>query len=248
MISKAYSINVSGFNNNARKIGENYKTNKDEDKKDRNGNINIQGSEQRKKRNQVIENLERIKQSYLEQKRELTDKTMDPKEKRYKVEELDKNIQTIEAQIQQFNIQQKEEEQEKMQAEIEKKKAEEYKYKNDADEKRGDIIIADSLKELIKLSSAKKNIHALKDIKNKEKREAAYIRPDDNPKKYNYRRLAQIHKSAVAIDARIASEVRGINQSAKSMGEKVKLAVDKKEIREDDEEKKESIEEKRKLR
>lgn len=100
MSGKVYSINMRNFNSTSvTKIGENFRANKEEAKKDSNGKISLQLNKQNNKKNEALENLEKLKKNFLDAKKSLAEKEMDPKEKKYKIEELDENIKMVEAQI-----------------------------------------------------------------------------------------------------------------------------------------------------
>ncbi|MGG7176437.1 FlxA-like family protein [Clostridium paraputrificum] len=220
-------INAMGinFSQNINKASSIYSINREKDGKE---GTSLKLSN--KVQNKAMESLEKLKENFLEQKQALKDREMDPEEKKYKMKEINENIQQVEAQMQQLRIQQKEEEAEKVKEEIEKKKSEEDKYKQNGDEVRDGVIISASLNELIEASHSMKNIHNLKDIKNREKIESMYIGPTDNPNTFNSKRMAQIKKSEINIEASISKEIKNINKGASKIQEKVGSKVD--EIRE----------------
>ncbi|SFD17542.1 hypothetical protein [Clostridium uliginosum] len=225
------SLNINGNNINLfqntsiNKIAKSPKINNDSDEKADKSNLSI-NLKQKNKQSDLMENLLKQKQSFNEQKQTLIAKDMDPKEKKYKLEEVNKNIQEMEAQIQQLAIQEKQEEIEKQQEKISKQKAVEEKYNKNDDEVRDDIIISASLNELIKFSSSKDNIHLLKDGKNRQIIEAEYIKPNDNPNSYNNKRLAQISKSISNINSTINKNIRDVNKGAERIKAKTELAIE----------------------
>lgn len=222
------SINISGFHNSStRKIGENFNSNKKLEQQEERSSLKIDKRKANDGRNEVLENLNNLRDMYREQKQKVMTSDMSGEIKKYQIKDINEKISEIESQIQQINIQQKEEEIQKQQEDVAKKKAEEEKYKNNEDEVRDGIIISASLNELIKFSNSKDNISSLKKIRARESVEAGYIEPSDKPDTYNYKRLAQIKKSARTIDSKIAKEINNMNDGAERLRNDVKTATDK---------------------
>lgn len=219
------SININASRTNFfQNISINKTNNNSNDKtEESNSSINLK---QKNKQSSLMENLLKQKQSYNEQKQTLVARDMDPKEKKYKLGEVNKSIQEIDAQIQQLTIQEKQEEVEKQKDKISEKKATEESNNKNGDEVRDDIIISASLNELIKYNSSKETIHLLKDSKNRQLVEAGYITSNDNPNSYNNKRLSQISKSIATIDMTVSKKVGELNKSAEKIKAKTELALE----------------------
>ena len=210
------------------------KTNSDSNERADKSNSSI-NLKQKNKQSSLMENLLKQKESYNEQKQTLVARDMDPKEKKYKLGEVDKNIQEIDAQIQQLTIQEKQEEIEKQKDKISEKKATEESNNKNGDEVRDDVIVSASLNELIKLSGSKETMHLLKDSKNRQKIEAEYIKPNDNPNSYNNKRLSQISKSIATIDMTVSKKVGELNKGVERIKAKTELAIKHIKNKEDNE-------------
>lgn len=212
-------------NNTLNTFPKNTQKNNNSNEKDDKNNLSIKLN-QNKKQSSLMNNLLKQKESFNEQKQSIMSKEMDAKEKKYKLDDINKKIQEVEAQIQQLNIQEKQQEIEKQQDELLKKKANEEKYKQNGDELRDNIIISASLNELIKFNGSKETIHLLKDSKNRQKVEAQYIKPNDNPNSYNNKRLSQISKSISNIDVSVSQKIGDLNKSANRIKAKTELAIE----------------------
>jgi hypothetical protein len=218
-------ININSSRTNLfQNITVNKTNNNSNEKADKsNSSINLK---QKNKQSSLMENLLKQKQSFTEEKQTLAaNSDMDAKEKKSKLEEVDKKIQEIDAQIQQLNIQEKQEELEKQKDKISEKKNTEESNNKNGDEIRDGVIISASLNELIKLSSSKETMHLLKDSKNRQKIEAEYIKPNDNPNSYNNKRLSQISKSIASIDMTVSRKIGELNKSAEKIKDKTESAI-----------------------
>lgn len=222
-------IDSTLFNNRAIDYGKNSNT-KETNKSKTN---NIQQNKEDKK-NDPMEILLKMKDNLNEQKDKLKQKEMDPKEKIEKLKEIEEQVATVDEQIKQLTIQQNQEKIEKKKEEIEKKQAEDEKNRLNGDEVRDGVIISASLNELINAGNSLDRIQLFNDIKAREKIEAGYLGPMDNPKSFNAKRMAQIKKSEVNADARIAMEIGNSNKAAEDIHEKI---IDKlKDIKEEKDE------------
>lgn len=186
---------------------------------------NINANKQDKKESSLMQNLLKQKQTLNEEKQALASKEMDPKEKKVKMDELNQKIKDVDSQIQQLKIQEKQEELQKQQDEISKKKAKEETSRKNDNKPKDDVIISASLGELIKLNSSQKTTHLLKDSKNRQKIEAEYIQPNDNPNSYDNNRLSQISASIANLDMTISKKIGDLNKSAERIQAKTELAL-----------------------
>ncbi len=217
-------INAMGINlaqnNGVNKTSSLFKTAKGDDEKKENSNLKLI---YKNSQNELLNNLEKIKQDFIAQKEALREKQMSPEEKKYKMEEINNKIQEIDAQIQQVLMNEKQEEIDKRKDEIEKRKAEEEKNKINGDEVKDWIIISASLNELIEASNSIDNINRLKDIKNRLKVESGYLVANDNSNSYSNKKLASLSGSILNLENKIAN----INKSANSMQDKISNEIDK---------------------
>lgn len=232
------SINANKINlfsnmniNKSQNLFKTNNTSNDKNDKDKTNSITLKDNT---KKNSLMENLTKQKDSLTEKKQALMEKDLDPKEKKDMLDDINKQIQDIDAQMQQLNMQDKQEEIQKKEDEALKKKAKEEinKPKQNEDEVRDDIIISASLNELIKINSSKESIHLMKDSKSRQIVEAGYIKPNDNPNSYNNRRLAQISRSIPNLDMAISRTIGDLNKSAERIKYKTKLAKDELETEE----------------
>ncbi|WP_346962359.1 hypothetical protein [Clostridium sp.] len=195
----------------------------DEDKKEsKNLKLNNKNSQ-----NELLNNLEKIKKGFLDQKETLREKQMSPEEKKYKMDEINCKIQEVEAQIQQVLMNEKQKEIDKKKEELEAKKVEAEKNKVNGDEVKDGVIIAASLNELIEISHSTENINRLKDIKNRLKVESGYIVPNDNSNSYSNKKLASLSRGILNLESKIANEIGNINKNANSMKDKIDNEIDK---------------------
>ncbi|WP_346931073.1 viral A-type inclusion protein [Clostridium sp.] len=229
----AMGINISQ-NNSINKTSVLFKNIKvDEDKKEsKNLKLNNKNSQ-----NELLNNLEKIKKGFLDQKETLREKEMSPEEKKYKMEEINSKIQEVEAQIQQVLMNEKQKEIDKKKEELEAKKVEAEKNKVNGDEVKDGVIISASLNELIEISHSTENINRLKDIKNRLKVESGYIVPNDNSNSYSNKKLASLSRGILNLESKIANEIGNINKNANSMKDKINNEIDKLEKSEKEEKK-----------
>ena len=221
-------INAMGINlaqnNGMNKTSSLFKTVKGDDEKKENNNLKLI---YKNSQNELLNNLQKIKQDFIAQKEALREKQMSPEEKKYKMEEINNKIQQIDAQIQQVLMNEKQEEIDKRKDEIEKRKAEEEKNKINSDEVKDGIIISASLNELIKAGNSIDNINRLKDIKSRLKVESGYLVANDNSNSYSNKKLASLSGSILNLENKIANEIGNINKSANSMQNKISSKIDK---------------------
>ena len=218
----AMGINISQ-NNSINKTSALFKNIKvDEDKKE-SKNLKLNNNSQ----NELLNNLEKIKKGFLDQKETLREKQMSPEEKKYKMEEINSKIQEVEAQIQQVLMNEKQKEIDKKKEELEAKKVEAEKNKVNEDEVKDGVIISASLNELIEISHSTENINRLKDIKNRLKVESGYIVPNDNSNSYSNKKLASLSRGILNLEYKIANEIGNINKNANSMKDKIDNEIDK---------------------
>ncbi|WP_346940761.1 viral A-type inclusion protein [uncultured Clostridium sp.] len=228
----AMGINISQNNsiNKASALFKNIKV--DEDKKE-SKNLKLNNNSQ----NELLNNLEKIKKGFLDQKETLREKQMSPEEKKYKMEEINSKIQEVEAQIQQVLMNEKQKEIDKKKEELEAKKVEAEKNKVNEDEVKDGVIISASLNELIEISHSTENINRLKDIKNRLKVESGYIVPNDNSNSYSNKKLASLSRGILNLESKIANEIGNINKNANSMMDKIDNEIDKLEKSKNEEKK-----------
>jgi hypothetical protein len=213
-------INSQLLNNRAIDFGKNNKTQENKEKK------NELKINQQQQNNDMMANFQKVKDNLLEQKNKLKEITMDPKEKKEKLKEIEDEIATVDAQMLQYSIQQKQEEIEKEKEAIEKKQAEDEKNNiKNGDEVRDGVIISASLNDFIKAGTALDNINRLKDIRARETVEAGYLGPTDKPNSFNAKRMAQIKRSAVNTEMNILSEIDNVNIAANKIDDKMKDKV-----------------------
>lgn len=221
-------INAMGINlaqnNGMNKTSSLFKTVKGDDEKKENNSLKLI---YKNSQNELLNNLQKIKQDFIAQKEALREKQMNPEEKKYKMEEINNKIQEIDAQIQQVLMNEKQEEIDKRKDEIEKRKAEEEKNKINGDEVKDGIIISASLNELIKAGNSIDNINRLKDIKSRLKVESGYLVANDNSNSYSNKKLASLSGSILNLENKIANEIGNINKSANSMQNKISNKIDK---------------------
>jgi len=228
----AMGINISQ-NNSINKTSALFKNIKvDEDKKE-SKNLKLNNNSQ----NELLNNLEKIKKGFLDQKETLREKQMSPEEKKYKMEEINSKIQEVEAQIQQVLMNEKQKEIDKKKEELEAKKVEAEKNKVNEDEVKDGVIISASLNELIEISHSTENINRLKDIKNRLKVESGYIVPNDNSNSYSNKKLASLSRGILNLEYKIANEIGNINKNANSMMDKIDNEIDKLEKSKNEEKK-----------
>ena len=221
-------INAMGINlaqnNGMNKTSSLFKTVKGDDEKKENNSLKLI---YKNSQNELLNNLQKIKQDFIAQKEALREKQMNPEEKKYKMEEINNKIQEIDAQIQQVLMNEKQEEIDKRKDEIEKRKAEEEKNKINGDEVKDGIIISASLNELIKAGNSIDNINRLKDIKSRLKVESGYLVANDNSNSYSNKKLASLSESILNLENKIANEIGNINKSANIMQNRISNKIDK---------------------
>lgn len=198
--------------------------NKVDDEKKENSSLRLSD---KNSQNELLNNLQKMKQGFLDQKEALMEKEMTPEEKKYKMEEINNKIQEVEVQMQQVLMNEKQKEIDKIKEEIEARKVEEEKNKINGDEIKDGVIISASLNELIEASHSVDNINRLRDIKNRLKVESGYLVSNDNSNSYSNKKLASLSGSILNLENRIASEIGNINKSANSIQEKIINEIEK---------------------
>lgn len=169
-----------------------------------------------KSSNQIIKNLQRLKEDFKEQKRELQETEMDPKEKRMKLEELNKKIAEIEAEIQQMRLMEKEKEALEKQRKLEEKNKKDEiinsKNKINFNENIDGIIIEDSLKKLIAAKHKLRNANDFGKTKGALEVERGYLKLTGNENSFVDKQYAKLTKGIRGIENRILYEVGKANK------------------------------------
>ncbi|GAA0084464.1 hypothetical protein UT300007_09030 [Clostridium sp. CTA-7] len=207
--------------NKLKEASENQKKEKVEDGK----SITIEKSS-----NQIIKNLQRLKEDFKEQKRELQETEMDPKEKRMKLEELNKKIAEIEAEIQQMRLIEKEKEALEKQHKLEEKNKKDEiinsKNKMNFNENIDGIIIEDSLKKLIAAKHKLRNANDFGKTKAALEVERGYLKLTGDENSFVDKQYGKLTKGIRGIENRILNEVGKVNKEVSEINKDKK---DKKE-------------------
>lgn len=170
----------------------------------------------------IISNLQKIKETYQERKTKIqTDTTLDAESKKTQLQEVDAQLQEISAQIEQAKLQKQ---QEAREVEEQKKAA---KAEDNAPKTEEEIafqkgyIVSDSLIKLMDAKSSMERIHSLREIKYKQEFEKQFIPYDANPNTYNNKRLNQIAKSNANLELAVNSEIKTMNKKVDIIEDKV---------------------------
>lgn len=202
--------------------------------------------------NDLIKNLNEIKDNYKKQKETILAGKDDVKVKEAKLKEINDKILDVESQILEFESQKKQEELEKSKKEVEKKDGDK-QYNETGDEVREGVIISKSLNNILDVKVAMDRIHILKENKNRGAIEAEYLKINDNPKSYNNIKMAKIKRAEIKADIGIAKELGKAIHAATNIHENVlidkvkyndKLQSEKEETNKEDSNDDKSIEDK----
>lgn len=235
-------INAMGINlmqnSEITKTSPLFKNGKVDNEKKENSSLKLSN---KNSQNELLNNLQKMKQGFLDQKQALMEKEMTPEEKKYKMEEINNKIKEIEAQIQQVLMNEKQKEIDKRKEEVEARKVEEEKNKVSGDEIKDGVIISASLNELIEASHSVNSINRLKDIKNRLKVESGYLVANDNSNSYSNKKLVRLGSSILNLENKIANEIGNINKSANNMQNKISNEIEKLEKSKEDEREEEKL-------
>ena len=227
-------VNVSEKNN---KIIGHKKENIKKEQEEKSNKIKIEAKALKKKKeknyNKLIKQLEDIREQLKKQKNDLKNpKTMNfdnlpfdklakeeqeqiLKQRKEKIKILEEKIEEINEQIQQLELQKQKAKVEEDQEELEDKKKE-IKNKRLENEKQ-DIVVDESLYNLIEAIKSTDTISSLKQIKTSEKLESMFIPKGRDENSYDSKRLKQIARSAARIDSNVQSSIRKMNRKVKQV-------------------------------
>lgn len=164
-----------------------------------------------KNKNSAFEALQKTKENLIKSKNELSDKEMDPEEKKAKLNDINKQIAEIEAQIQQAKTLEKEKEQQKIKEDIEAKAA---KKPQNGDEVRDGVIVSESLKKIIESRQTMDNVSNLKATKANLTVERGWLTPDDNPNSFVTRQYNKLTNGINGLEQRISAESAKVYKNA----------------------------------
>lgn len=162
-------------------------------------------------KNSAYAGLEKIKEDLVRSKQALSDKDMDPKEKKAKLDDINNQIYQIEAQIQQAKTIEKEKEQEKLKKEVEEKQSLKLQ---PGDEVRDGVIVSESLKNIIASRQSMDNISNLKATKAYLSVEKAWLTPNDNPDSFVSKQYAKLSNGINGLEQRISYESSKVHNIA----------------------------------
>ncbi|EQB87850.1 small-conductance mechanosensitive channel [Clostridium punense] len=166
--------------------------------------------------NQIIKNLEELKEGFKEEKTKLQETEMDPKEKRAKLEDINKKIAEIEAEIQQIRLMEKEKEALEKQRKIEEKSKRDEginsRNKTNSNDNIDGVIVEDSLKKLISAKNKLSNVSNFGKTKTTLEVEKGYLKPTGNENSFVDRQYIKLTKGIKGIENRILNEVGKVSK------------------------------------